>query len=599
MFCITFGNFDAAKIMQRFSFVVVIVVTLGLQQTIETGGRTSIVSSFRLNVTTEFPFLVGLTTRKIDDEMNWKAVICSGTLISSVFVLSSAYCTSRLTTTTKLSSEGTTLIAYWRTPGNSIKYHRAISVYIHPSYDKATRMFDLSLIKLKKPFQYVERFVGLSSRTFNSDVELNCVVVGIGAPHERSYKVPVRVKYGRTACRIPKSNPGFEYVIGFTWADFLCAETIGPAVTRLPCDRADPLLCSSGRYQYGIFSYGYDGTNASPATEATECGDSVIQGRLLFVNRYAGWISETMTKLIANHDGGSQQSDKDYKTTTRHRHPTRLRSTTNSTQTVVPQVTCTDRLEVDYPYLVYLEGLPDEPVCGGTLVSPWHVLTTAYCTTRMTEIVVTVTTYHRQCSNASFVYIHPDFDSYTLTADISIVVLREPLNVPRYAQLPNIINGPIDDNFTTKALACVVVATRRLTPYYYIPVNVMYGLKACPESIDLETQTIVSKTWREFICGMPNQLLRNDTGDPLICDGLQYGIISHTYRTKIQASKTGSIDQVRFLIVNYHKEWIDNVIVADNRFGTNDGCPHTFSGFAINLVLLLLIIIFQLLSQLR
>jgi len=35
--------------------------------------------------------------------------------------------------------------------------------------------------------------------------------VGIGAPHESSYKVPVRVKYGRTACRIPKSK----------WATFI------------------------------------------------------------------------------------------------------------------------------------------------------------------------------------------------------------------------------------------------------------------------------------------------------------------------------------------------------------------------------------------
>ncbi|XP_060843057.1 uncharacterized protein LOC132923217 [Rhopalosiphum padi] len=462
-------------------------------------------------------------------------------------------------------------------------------------------MFDLSLVKLKKPFKHVERFVGLSSRTFKSDVELNCMVIGIGAPHERGYKVPVRVKYGQTACRIPKSNTFLEFVIGFTWADFLCAETIGPAAMRLPCDRADPLLCSSGQHQYGIFSYGYDVTDASPATEATECGDSTVQGRLLFVNRYTGWISETMKKLGTDYDGESQQSEKYNKTTVRRRRPTRPRPTTTSTKTVVPQVTCTDRMEVDYPYLVYLEGLPDEPVCGGTLVSPWHVLTTAYCTTRMTEIMVTVTAYnYRHHANASLVYIHPDYDPYTLTADISIVVLHDPLNVTRYAQLPDIISGPIDDNFTTKALACVVVVRRRLTPYYYIPVNVMYGLKACRESFDSEIQTTVSKTWREFICGMPNQRLGNDIGDPLICDGLQYGMISHTYPTKMQATKTGSVNhQVRFLIVDYHRQWINNVIGADYRFGTNDGRPHAFPGLAINLILQFLTIVFQLLLRYR
>lgn len=125
---------------------------------------------------------------------------------------------------------------------------------------------------------------------------------------------------------------------------------------------------------------------------------------------------------------------------------------------------------------------------------------------------MTVTAHHRQHANARLVYIHPDFDSYTLTADISIVVvsvpavtsqyslfftihnnsmvsflisqLREPLNVTRYAQLPDIISGPIDDNSTTKVLDCVVVARRWMTPYYYIPVNVMYGLKACRESFE-------------------------------------------------------------------------------------------------------------------
>ncbi|XP_050060097.1 uncharacterized protein LOC126551256 isoform X2 [Aphis gossypii] len=564
--------------MRRFSFAVVVATALWLQQTVETG--------------------VGLTTGEKDDETNRQTLICSGTLISSTFVLSSAYCTSSLMTTVKSNLDGSSLIAYWKTPRNSVKYHRTISVHPHPLYNKVTRISDLSLVKLKKPFKHVEHFVGLSPRTLKSDVELNCVIVGIGAPHERGYKVPVRVKYGRTACRIPKSNPSLEFVIGYTWADFLCAETIGPGVTRLPCDRSDPLLCSSGRHQYGIFSYGYDGTDASLAT--IECGDSAVQGRLLFVNRHAGWISDTMTK--EGDDDGSWQFGKNGRTTTRHRHTTQPRSTTNSTQAAVPHVTSTARPvrpEIDYPYLVYLEGRFDEPVCGGTLITPWHVLTTAYCTTRMTEIVVTVTAHHRQHANARLVYIHPDFDSYTLTADISIVVLREPLNVIRYAQLPDIISDPINDNSTTKALNCVVVARRWMTPYY-ITVNVMYGLKACRESFDSEIQTTVNKTWREFICGMPNQELRNDTGDPLICNGFQYGIISHAYRTKMQASETGSIDhQVRFLIVDYHREWIYGVIAADNQIDTNDGSPYAFPRLLISLVLPLLTIVLQLLSQLR
>ncbi|CAI6348823.1 unnamed protein product [Macrosiphum euphorbiae] len=202
-----FGDFDAAaKSMQlcRSSFFVVLLVVAVAETELQqvTGG--GIFSGSE--VTTEYPYLVGLIIGGIVDETNRKTAICTGTLVSPVLVLSSAYCIAHLTTTITETPEITTLLVYWKTPTNSVKYHRATNIYTHPSYNTATRVFDLSLIKLKKPFKHVERFVRLSSKTLNSDVELSCMVVGIGAPNERGYKVPVRVKYGLTACRIPKSK---------------------------------------------------------------------------------------------------------------------------------------------------------------------------------------------------------------------------------------------------------------------------------------------------------------------------------------------------------------------------------------------------------
>lgn len=111
----------------------------------------------------------------------------------------------------------------------------------------------------------------------------------------------------------------------------------------------------------------------------------------------------------------------------------------------------------------------------------------------------------------------------------------------------------------------------------------IYNRRA-PVYCSSEIQSTVNSTWREFICGMPNRRLRNDTGDPLICDGLQYGIISHSYRTGTRAAETGSTDQVRFLVIDYHRGWIDDVIAADDRLCTSDGSPHTSAGLAVVVV---------------
>lgn len=81
---------------------------------------------------------------------------------------------------------------------------------------------------------------------------------------------------------------------------------------------------------------------------------------------------------------------------------------------------------------------------------------------------------------------------------------------------------------------------------------------------------IVNKTWREFICGTSknrfNRLHQtvnqfSDLGDPLICDGLQYGITSHSYRTRRAGNKT-DVDQVRFLDVSNYRQWIDEVMAT-------------------------------------
>lgn len=120
----------------------------------------------------------------------------------------------------------------------------------------------------------------------------------------------------------------------------------------------------------------------------------------------------------------------------------------------------------------------------------------------------------------------------------------------------------------------------------------------CCTPFSSEVQTAVSKTWREFTCGTLNRLFLNDTGDPLICDGFQYGIISHTYQTSMPAAETESADQVRFVIVDHHREWIDHVIMTDNQLSYSDGRRNAASRRLV-VILVVMTVVFRLLSQFR
>lgn len=89
-----------------------------------------------------------------------------------------------------------------------------------------------------------------------------------------------------------------------------------------------------------------------------------------------------------------------------------------------------------------------------------------------------------------------------------------------------------------------------------------------------DIQNTIGETWQDFICGMLEDRAENDTGNPLICDGIQYGITSHSYRM-MRATKRGA-EQVRFLVVNNYKRWIDDVVAATSDSVVLTSLPSAF-----------------------
>lgn len=104
-------------------------------------------------------------------------------------------------------------------------------------------------------------------------------------------------------------------------------------------------------------------------------------------------------------------------------------------------------------------------------------------------------------------------------------------------------------------------------------------------------QNTINRTWQEFICGIPKFRLNHDTGDPLICDGLQYGITSHSYQLAKTTDK-GTTEQVRFLVVNNYREWINDVVSAVHPLESRSGNKSRLCVPALVVLPLLLQIMF-------
>ncbi|XP_050528209.1 uncharacterized protein LOC126898310 [Daktulosphaira vitifoliae] len=363
---------------------------------------------------------------------------------------------------------------------------------------------------------------------------MQCVVMGIGDAKSRGYRVPVRVKYGRSACQIPESMSSIKYIIADTWSNFLCS--VSTSSFPFPCNRGDPLICR-GR-QLGITSYGYS-TKTFVGAEETNCGNQDIQIRHLLIVDYVKWIVSTISNMTSDN----------------------VTTTTTAKLSTITSVGKSTFNPNDFPYLVYLKGNAGEPVCGGSLISPIHVLTSAYCISRSTNITVHLSVEEDQISYGR-PRVHPDYALRGMNANIGIIVLEVPFVVENYVKLAEF--SKLSNNKKVISHFCVVIIKRPLKQHYFVPVNVKYGPKACRKPGKQETYL---RNWDAYFCAQfdDKNFLNEEIGDPLICNGLQYGIASHHW---LIPSGKDIKKEFHYMRVNNFKQWIDEVTMPLSSSGS-------------------------------
>ncbi|XP_060845613.1 chymase-like [Rhopalosiphum padi] len=196
--------------------------------------------------------------------------------------------------------------------------------------------------------------------------------------------------------------------------------------------------------------------------------------------------------------------------------------------------------------------------CTGSLVTELFVLTAAHCVydKDKKDIKVYQGTWirNRDSRNVVKLYIQESYNhtSEVIIGDLSVLKIDKPFShIEEYIR----IGGSPIDFANNKYLNCIVIGFGIINNEHEGFINqimVKHGRKAC-EGYD---SVQIIDTWQQYLCEIPSKhkTYEGDSGGPMICDGLLYGVCSFSIHFN------GGDMQTIHVFIDYYRKWVFDII---------------------------------------